>query len=158
MPPGVIMAQMVRAVLLARATAASLRGLRSSNCRGHIEADLLPGLAKRMTDMAPTNSNCHNLSLPALLILPMRYGARHLAKPHPLAMAEFTTLKMRVLKIAGRITEITSRVRVAFAAACPDAVLFRQHRHQPPARRIVTRRVLRPRNTRSRQYPKPSRT
>src|ERR1035437_1193529 len=66
------MAQMIRAILLARATAASLRGLRSSNCRSHAEADLLPGLAKRMTDMAPTNSNCRNLSLPALLILPMR--------------------------------------------------------------------------------------
>ena len=66
------MAQMIRAILLARATAASLRGLRSSNCSSHAEADLLPGLATRMTDMAPTNSNCLSLSLPALLILPRR--------------------------------------------------------------------------------------
>jgi hypothetical protein len=48
-----------------------------------------------------------------------------IAKPHPLATAEFTTLRMRLLKIAGRITETASRVRVAFAAACPDAALFR---------------------------------
>ena len=69
--PRDIMAQMIWAILLARATAASLRGLRC-NCRSHPEADLLPGWAKRMTDMAPTNSNCRNLSLPALLILPIR--------------------------------------------------------------------------------------
>jgi hypothetical protein len=45
-------------------------------------------------------------------------------KPQPLATAEFTTLQMRLLKIAARITETASRVRVAFAAACPEADLF----------------------------------
>src|SRR6202162_213200 len=48
-----------------------------------------------------------------------------IAKPHPLATAEFTTLRTRLLKIAGRITETATRVRVAFAAACPEADLFR---------------------------------
>src|SRR5580700_6779286 len=47
-------------------------------------------------------------------------------KPHPLANAEFTTLRTRLLKIAGRITETATRVRVAFAAACPDHALFRR--------------------------------
>jgi hypothetical protein len=46
-------------------------------------------------------------------------------KPHPLATAEFTTLRMRLLKIAGRVTETATRVRIAFAAACPEAALFR---------------------------------
>ena len=32
----------------------------------------------------------------------------------------------RLLKIAARVTESASRVRLAFAAACPDAALFRQ--------------------------------
>jgi hypothetical protein len=45
-------------------------------------------------------------------------------KPQPLATAEFTTLRMRLLKIAARITETASRVRIAFAAACPEADLF----------------------------------
>ncbi|MGH6675941.1 MAG: IS1380 family transposase [Xanthobacteraceae bacterium] len=45
-------------------------------------------------------------------------------KPQPLANAEFTTLRMRLLKIAARITETASRVRVAFAAAHPEAALF----------------------------------
>jgi Transposase DDE domain group 1 len=49
-----------------------------------------------------------------------------IAKPHPLATAEFTTLRLRLLKIAARITETATRVRVAFAAACPAAALFRR--------------------------------
>jgi hypothetical protein len=44
--------------------------------------------------------------------------------PQPLATAQFTTLRMRLIKIAARITEIATRVRVAFAAACPEAELF----------------------------------
>ncbi|MGC2812230.1 MAG: IS1380 family transposase [Bradyrhizobium sp.] len=46
-------------------------------------------------------------------------------QPHPLATAEFTTLRTRLLKIAGRITEAATRVRIALAAACPEAALFR---------------------------------
>jgi hypothetical protein len=44
--------------------------------------------------------------------------------PQPLAIAQFTTLQMRQIKIAARITEIVTRVRIAFAAACPEAELF----------------------------------
>ena len=50
-------------------------------------------------------------------------------KPQPLASAEFVTLRARLLKIAARITETASRVRIAFAAACPDAALFRSIAH-----------------------------
>ena len=46
-------------------------------------------------------------------------------KPHPLATAEFTTLRLRLLKIAARISEAATRVRLAFTAACPQAALFR---------------------------------
>ena len=45
--------------------------------------------------------------------------------PQSLARAEFTTLRARLLKIAARITETATRVRIAFAACCPEAVLFR---------------------------------
>jgi hypothetical protein len=50
-------------------------------------------------------------------------------KPQPLARAEFATLRMRLLKIAARIIETATRVRVAFAAACPEADLFRSIAH-----------------------------
>ena len=46
-------------------------------------------------------------------------------KAHALAKAEFTTIRLRLLKVAARVTETASRLRVAFATACPDAVLFR---------------------------------
>ena len=45
-------------------------------------------------------------------------------RPQPLATAEFTTLRLRLVKIAARITETATRVRIAFAAACPNAELF----------------------------------
>jgi hypothetical protein len=45
-------------------------------------------------------------------------------QPQPLARAEFTTLRMRLLKVAARVIETASRVRIAFAAACPDGALF----------------------------------
>ena len=46
-------------------------------------------------------------------------------KAHALARAEFATLRLRVLKIGARIRETAHRVRIAFAAACPEADLFR---------------------------------
>jgi hypothetical protein len=45
-------------------------------------------------------------------------------RPQPLATAEFTTLQRRLIKIGARITETATRVRIAFAAACPEAALF----------------------------------
>jgi hypothetical protein len=46
-------------------------------------------------------------------------------KAHALAKAEFATLRSRLLKIGARIRETARRVRIAFAAACPEAQLFR---------------------------------
>jgi Transposase DDE domain group 1 len=46
-------------------------------------------------------------------------------RPQTLASAEFTTLRVRLVKIAARITETATRVRIAFAGACPEAALFR---------------------------------
>ena len=34
--------------------------------------------------------------------------------------------RLRLLKVGARIIETTSRIRIAFASACPDADLFRQ--------------------------------
>jgi hypothetical protein len=43
-----------------------------------------------------------------------------------LKTCEFTTLRNRLLKIAARVIETATRIRIAFASACPDAALFRQ--------------------------------
>ena len=44
---------------------------------------------------------------------------------HHLCTAEFATLRLHLLKIGARVSETVSRVRLAFAAACPQAELFR---------------------------------
>jgi len=46
-------------------------------------------------------------------------------KAHALATAEFSTLRLRLLKLGTRVIETASRVRLAFAAACPEARLIR---------------------------------
>jgi Transposase DDE domain group 1 len=45
--------------------------------------------------------------------------------PCDLAKAEFSTLRLRLIKIAARVIETASRVRLAFAACCPEADLIR---------------------------------
>ena len=44
-------------------------------------------------------------------------------KERDLAKAEFATLRLKLLKIAARVVEMASRVRLALAAACPEAEL-----------------------------------
>jgi hypothetical protein len=45
-------------------------------------------------------------------------------RPRPLATAQFKTLQLHLIKIAARVTETATRVRIAFAAACSNADLF----------------------------------
>jgi Transposase DDE domain group 1 len=42
-----------------------------------------------------------------------------------LAKAEFATIRLRLLKIAVRVQETASRIRLAYAASCPEAALVR---------------------------------
>ena len=44
----------------------------------------------------------------------------------PLSIGEFSTIRVRLLKIVVRIKETATRIRLAFAANCPDAALFRE--------------------------------
>jgi hypothetical protein len=46
-------------------------------------------------------------------------------QPQPLANGEFSTIRLRLLKIAVRIKETATRIKLAFASNCPDATLFR---------------------------------
>jgi hypothetical protein len=45
-------------------------------------------------------------------------------QPQPLANGEFSTIRLRLLKIAVRIKAAT-RIKLAVASNCPDAGLFR---------------------------------
>ena len=42
-----------------------------------------------------------------------------------LRVAEFATIRLRLIKVAARVIETASRIRIALASACPDAALFR---------------------------------
>jgi hypothetical protein len=42
-----------------------------------------------------------------------------------LAKGEFSTIRLRLLKVAVRVRETGTRIKLAFAANCPDAALFR---------------------------------
>ena len=41
-----------------------------------------------------------------------------------MARAEFATIQRRLVKIGARVIETASRIRIAFASACPDKALF----------------------------------
>jgi hypothetical protein len=43
---------------------------------------------------------------------------------HPLRRSEFASIRLHLLKIAGRIVETASRIRVSLASCCPEAELF----------------------------------
>jgi hypothetical protein len=46
-------------------------------------------------------------------------------KHEPLASGEFSTIRLRLLKVAVRVRETGTRIKLAFAANCPNAKLFR---------------------------------
>jgi hypothetical protein len=46
-------------------------------------------------------------------------------RTNALATAEFNAIRLRLLKLGARVIEMASRVRLAFAADCPEATLIR---------------------------------
>jgi hypothetical protein len=55
----------------------------------------------------------------------MRIVRGAIPKHEPLASGEFSTIRLRLLKVAVRVRETGTRVKLAFAANCPNANLFR---------------------------------
>jgi hypothetical protein len=56
-------------------------------------------------------------------IAPVLHG-EYAALPNPLRHTEFATIRLRLLKIAGRVIETASRIRIALASCCPEAETF----------------------------------
>ena len=44
---------------------------------------------------------------------------------HPLARAEFTTIRERLIKIAARVIEHVARICIQLPTSCPEGALFR---------------------------------
>ena len=107
----------------------SARGSMASCTRARGQAENLIKLHK--TQLASDRTSCRS-PLANQVHLVLHTGAYWLMlklrdaipRPQPLSNADFTTLRMRLIKIAARIVEAASRVRVAFAAAHPEAALF----------------------------------
>jgi signal transduction histidine kinase len=43
---------------------------------------------------------------------------------NPLRHTEFATIRLRLLKVAGRVIESATRIRIALASCCPEAETF----------------------------------
>jgi hypothetical protein len=82
-------------------------------------------LASDRTSCRSPLANQMRLTLHTAAYWLMRMVRDAIPRPQPLASGEFSTIRLRLLKIAVRIKETASRIRLAFAANCPDAALFR---------------------------------
>jgi hypothetical protein len=82
-------------------------------------------LSSDRTSCRSANANQMRLILHTAAFWLMWRVQQVIPKTAALAVAEFATLRLRLLKVAARVIETASRIRVAFASACPDADLFR---------------------------------
>lgn len=79
-------------------------------------------LASDRTSCRSANANQMRLILHTAAYWLMWRLRQAIPKATTLAVAEFATL--RLLKVAARVIETATRIRVAFASACPDASTF----------------------------------
>lgn len=97
--------------------------------RGHtheLESELAPSqLASDRTSCRSRLANQMRLILPTAAHWLMRTLRDAIPRPQPLANGEFSTIRVRLLKIAVQIKETASWVSPAFAANRPNAALFR---------------------------------
>ena len=82
-------------------------------------------LASDRTSCRSPLANQMRLTLHTAAYWLMRTLRDAIPAPQALARGEFSTIRLRLLKIAVRVKETASRVRLAFAANCPEAALFR---------------------------------
>jgi hypothetical protein len=82
-------------------------------------------LASDRTSCRSANANQMRLILHTAAYWLMWRIQQAIPKTTALAVAEFATLRLRLFKVAARVIETATRIRVAFASACPDANVFR---------------------------------
>ncbi len=83
-------------------------------------------LASDRTSCRDPKANQFRLILHTAAYWLMLTARNAIAKRLPLAVAEFATLRLRLIKIAARVIEGTARIRVHLPTACPDRAVFRQ--------------------------------
>jgi hypothetical protein len=85
------------------------------------------------TQLASDRTSCQNprANQFRLVLHTAAYWLMHglraaIPKASAFAKAEFATLRLRLIKLAARVVETASRIRVRLPSACPDKALFRQ--------------------------------
>jgi len=94
------------------------------------QAENLIKLHKAQLKSDRTSCRCANANQMRLILHTAAYWLmwrvrQALPETAALRVAEFATLRLRLIKLAARVIETASRVRIALASACPDAALFR---------------------------------
>ena len=95
--------------------------------RGQVENLIKQHKAQTASDRTSCRSplaNQFRLILHTAAYWPLLDVRDHVPSWHPLRQSEFASIRLRLLKIAGRIIETASRIRVALASCCPEAELF----------------------------------
>ena len=82
-------------------------------------------LASDRTSCRSANANQMRLILHTAAYWLLWRIQQAIPKATALATAEFATLRLRLIKVAARVIESASRIRVAFASACPDETVFK---------------------------------
>ncbi|HEY2884193.1 MAG TPA: IS1380 family transposase [Rhizomicrobium sp.] len=82
-------------------------------------------LASDRTSCRSPLANQMRLILHSVAFWLMRIVRGAIPKHEPLASGEFSTIRLRLLKVAVRVRETGTRIKLAFAANCPNAELFR---------------------------------
>jgi hypothetical protein len=83
-------------------------------------------LASDRTSCRSPRANQMRLILHTAAYWLIRLVREAIPNTQPLASGEFSSIRLRLFKIAVRIKETASRIRLAFASNCPDAALFRE--------------------------------
>jgi hypothetical protein len=82
-------------------------------------------LASDRTSCRSANANQMRLILHTAAYWLLWRISQEIPKATALAVAEFATIRLRLLKVAARVIETATRIRIAFASACPDADVFK---------------------------------
>src|ERR1700687_1439697 len=82
--------------------------------------------------LASDRMSCHSAiaNQARLVFPPAAYWLMHRVRAaippaHPLARAEFATIRERLIKIAARVIEHVARIRIQLPTSCPEGALFR---------------------------------
>ena len=94
------------------------------------QAENLIKMHKAQMKSDRTSCRCANANQMRLILHTAAYWLmwrvrQALPETSALRVAEFATIRLRLIKLAARVIETASRIRIAFASACPDADIFR---------------------------------